>query len=131
MAATMKPGAKDAARRKRKEKPVLAEAVPAAEAGNSKFARALGSTDYVTREKGLEALQRWMCLRSDLAELDMLKIWKGLFFCFWHSDKQPVQVRSACRDRRSSSRKRGSNGSGTSTSSTWAPSAPPSPKLGV
>jgi hypothetical protein len=81
------------AKKARKEKPVLAEAVAGASAGNSKFARALGSTDYLTREKGLQALQGWLCLRSDLGELDMLKIWKGLFFCFWHSDKAPVQVR--------------------------------------
>lgn len=73
----------------RKEKPVLE---PVSEDGNSKFARALGSTDYQTREKGLQALTLWLCRRSDLAEADMLKIWKGLFFCFWHSDKAPVQV---------------------------------------
>lgn len=91
-----KRGKRDKRRDKpRKEKPVLAEAVAGATAGDSKFARALGSTDYMTREKGLQALQRWLCLRSDLAEGDMLKIWKGLFFCFWHSDKAPVQVRGA------------------------------------
>mgnify|MGYP001810359405 CR=1 FL=1 len=22
----------------------------------------------------------------------MLKLWKGIYFCFWHSDKEPVQV---------------------------------------
>ncbi|GFH26930.1 uncharacterized protein HaLaN_25164, partial [Haematococcus lacustris] len=25
----------------------------------------------------------------------MLKLWKGLFFCFWHSDKAPVQMELA------------------------------------
>lgn len=72
---------------------MLAEASAGADAGNSKFAKALGSTDYMTREKGLQALQRWLCLKGDLTEMDMLKIWKGLFFCFWHSDKAPMQVR--------------------------------------
>ena len=24
--------------------------------------------------------------------LELRKIWKGLFFCMWHADKQPVQV---------------------------------------
>ncbi|GBF97378.1 hypothetical protein Rsub_11025 [Raphidocelis subcapitata] len=85
-------GAQRPAKRKRKEKPVLAEAPTGSNAGNSKFARALGSTDFTTREKGLQALARWMALRSDLEEADMLKIWKGVFFCFWHSDKAPVQA---------------------------------------
>lgn len=60
--------------------------------GNSKFARALGSTDYNTREQGLAALSRWLTSRQQVSEMDMLKLWKGIFFCFWHSDKEPVQV---------------------------------------
>ena len=32
-------------------------------AGNSKFARALGSTDFHTREQGLQALSRWLTHR--------------------------------------------------------------------
>ncbi len=86
-------------KRKVKQKHVL-EQVPqpiksaaAAEDGNSKFARALGSTDYSTREKGLQALSRWLVHKNSMSELDMMKLWKGLFFCFWHSDKVPVQVR--------------------------------------
>lgn len=34
--------------------------------------------------------------RALVSELDMLKLWKGIYFCFWHSDKEPVQV---CRGR--------------------------------
>lgn len=60
--------------------------------GDSKFARALGSSDWQTREKGLQALTRWLSLRQDMSEDDMKKIWKGLFYAFWHSDKGPVQV---------------------------------------
>ena len=73
-------------------KPVLE---PVSADGDSKFARALGSTDYQTREKGLQALTLWMCARADITEAEMLKIWKGLFFCFWHSDQAPVQARTA------------------------------------
>jgi ribosomal RNA-processing protein 1 len=86
-------------KRKIKQKPVL-EQVPASqqqqqqEDGNSKFARALGSTDYGTREKGLQALSRFLVHKDSMSELDMMKLWKGVFFCFWHSDKVPVQVRS-------------------------------------
>lgn len=62
-------------------------------AGDSKFARALGSVDYSTRERGLQALTQWLSKRPDLTETDLIKIWKGIFYCFWHSDLQPVQVR--------------------------------------
>jgi ribosomal RNA-processing protein 1 len=62
------------------------------EDGNSKFARALASNDYQTRAKGLEALTRWLSRKSEVSQQDMLKIWKSLYYCFWHSDKAPVQV---------------------------------------
>ena len=102
--------------------------------GESKFAKALGSTDFHTREKGLAALTRlaclarapclfhwlpvarpyatklpidgqgltssgnrravlrWLASKSQVQEDDLLKLWKGIFYCFWHSDKAPVQV---------------------------------------
>uniref|UniRef100_A0A383VAX4 Uncharacterized protein n=1 Tax=Tetradesmus obliquus TaxID=3088 RepID=A0A383VAX4_TETOB len=93
-------GGKSHKKRKIKQKPVL-EQVPAVqqqqqqEDGNSKFARALGSTDYATREKGLQALSRFLVHKDSMSELDMMKLWKGLFFCFWHSDKAPVQAELA------------------------------------
>lgn len=60
--------------------------------GNCKFARALGSVDWHTREQGLQALTLWLT-RTTPSEADLTKIWKALFFCFWHSDKAHVQVR--------------------------------------
>ena len=54
--------------------------------------RALGSTDYHTRDKGLQALTRFLTHKNTMKAGDMLKLWKGLFYCFWHSDKVPVQV---------------------------------------
>lgn len=62
------------------------------EMGENKFARALGSTDYQTRERGLAALTRWLAGRAAVEEMDLLKLWKGVFYCFWHSDKAPIQV---------------------------------------
>lgn len=59
---------------------------------DSAFTRALGSTDYHTREAGLRALQTFLARKSDIEELDLLKLWKGIFYCFWHSDKSAVQV---------------------------------------
>jgi ribosomal RNA-processing protein 1 len=90
-------------KRARKERPTVealpatpAEAAPAvvAQTGESKFARALGSTDFHTREKGLAALTRWLAARDAVDDADLLKLWKGVFYCFWHSDKAPVQVHS-------------------------------------
>ncbi|PSC72643.1 Ribosomal RNA processing 1 B [Micractinium conductrix] len=68
----------------------LLEAVPA-NGGDCRFSRALGSVDYHTREAGLAALTAWLAARSQLEELDLLKLWKGIFYCFWHSDKSAVQ----------------------------------------
>lgn len=62
---------------------------------DSKFARALGSSDFHTREAGLRALTTWLSRKHDIEELELLKLWKGVFYCFWHSDKAAVQVRRA------------------------------------
>ncbi|CAL8467083.1 g6619 [Coccomyxa elongata] len=86
-----------------KERPVKAkklrkglEPVSIAEdgGGNCKFARALGSVDWHTREQGLQALTIWLT-RTTPTEADLTKIWKALFFCFWHSDKSHVQAELA------------------------------------
>lgn len=81
-----------AKKKKVKKVKTLLESGVSEQAGNSKFARALGSVDYQTREKGVQALTVFLQRRTDITEADMLKLWKGLFFCFWHSDKAPVQV---------------------------------------
>lgn len=61
-------------------------------AGNSKFARALGSNDPLTRQQGVDALVRFLNARPSVDEADLMKIWKGVFYCFWHSDTAPVQA---------------------------------------
>ena len=79
--------------RKRK-RPVL-EAVQEDD-GNSKFARALGSVDYHTREKGLQALTIWLSKKDDLSAQDLTRLWKGIFYCFWHADRAEFQVGTCC-----------------------------------
>ncbi|GIM10240.1 hypothetical protein Vretimale_13972 [Volvox reticuliferus] len=83
------------AKKQKREKPVLESVPDDGHPGHSKFARALASTDFQTREKGLHALKTWMLRKTDVNESDMMKIWKGLFYCFWHSDKAPVQAELA------------------------------------
>lgn len=80
-------------KKQKKERPTLEQALEPTD-GNSKFARALGSVDFHTREKGVQALTKWLSSRSEVSEDDLLKLWKGIFFCFWHSDRAPVQVKS-------------------------------------
>lgn len=75
----------------RKRKRPLLETVQEDD-GNSKFARALGSVDNQTREKGLQALTIWLSKKDDLTEQDLRRLWKGIFYCFWHADKAAFQV---------------------------------------
>lgn len=60
-------------------------------AGESRFARALGSCDFHTRERGFQALAAWLASGARVDEASLGKVWKGILFCFWHSDQQPVQ----------------------------------------
>eukprot|EP00899_Mesostigma_viride_P016593 jgi/Mesvir1/24935/Mv16912-RA.1 len=55
------------------------------------FAKHLASTEKRMRDKAVSALQTFLSVRSDFSEIDMMKVWRGLFYCFWHSDKAPVQ----------------------------------------
>ena len=71
------------------ERPTLEQGL---DGGDNKLARALGSVDNPTREKGLEALARWLSRQGGASEGDVLRIWKGVFYCFWHADKARFQV---------------------------------------
>ena len=65
---------------------------------NSAFARALASGDWHTRERGVRKLHEWLSTRVDaVTGKDLRYLWKGLFYCFWHSDKVPVQMELADR----------------------------------
>jgi hypothetical protein len=50
-------------RQQQPEKEQQQQQADALSAGNTKFARALGSTDFHTREQGLQALSRWLTHR--------------------------------------------------------------------
>ncbi|ORY00527.1 Nop52-domain-containing protein [Basidiobolus meristosporus CBS 931.73] len=59
-------------------------------ASNS-FAKRLAHTDKKIRDKAVKALGKWLSSREDLDQLELLKLWKGLFYCFWMSDKPLIQ----------------------------------------
>lgn len=58
---------------------------------HSKLARLLAHNDKAVRDATVEKLGLWLSRRAVVTEMDMLKVWKGLFYCFWMSDKRPVQ----------------------------------------
>ncbi|ORX44989.1 hypothetical protein BCR36DRAFT_585867 [Piromyces finnis] len=55
------------------------------------FGKALASADKSVRDKAVKKLSKYLSNKKDLSELDLLKLWKGLFYCFWMSDKPLVQ----------------------------------------
>ncbi|EEQ85151.2 ribosomal RNA processing protein [Blastomyces dermatitidis ER-3] len=55
------------------------------------FVRELASSDKRTRDKALESLTRFIQSRIGLQLVELLKIWKGLFYCFYHSDRPLTQ----------------------------------------
>lgn len=75
-------------RKERPDKPILETSV---DSSNSSFVRALGSTDWHTRDAALSKLSLWLS-RAPVSDLALLKLWKGVFYAFWHSDKTPVQA---------------------------------------
>jgi len=59
------------------------------------FARYLGSTELRERNQGFKALKSFLGSVKNLTHIDQLKIWKGLFYALWMTDKLPVQVEIA------------------------------------
>lgn len=61
------------------------------------FAQKLASNDPVMRSRAVKKLKSWIQARSSdssqeaFSEMEMMRIWKGLYYCFWMSDKPLVQ----------------------------------------
>ncbi|XP_078434459.1 ribosomal RNA processing-like protein [Wolffia australiana] len=60
-----------------------------AAATSSAVAKQLASCNRASRDRAVRLLTSF--LSASTPEEDLLKIWKGLFYCMWHSDKLPVQ----------------------------------------
>ena len=77
-----------------------APAAAQARDGESSFCRALASGDPSTRLRALDALVAWLVAKGNSSDSnansetkeDMRKLWKGMFYSYWHSDLAPVQV---------------------------------------
>ncbi|PWZ40827.1 Ribosomal RNA processing protein 1 [Zea mays] len=70
-----------------------------ASAETAAIARRLASCNTGTRERALRYLLSEFLPASAprLSATDLLKLWKGLFFCFWHADKPLYQSSVATR----------------------------------
>ncbi|KAJ4361161.1 hypothetical protein N0V95_002130 [Ascochyta clinopodiicola] len=62
-------------------------------ATDSPFIRNLASSDKEIRDNALDSLRTYLGGRSEISELDLLKLWKGLFYCLWMQDKPALQQR--------------------------------------
>ncbi|KAL9074148.1 MAG: hypothetical protein Q9157_004496 [Trypethelium eluteriae] len=67
----------------------------AADAPNNPFVKQLASSDKDKRDAALESLRTYISKRINFDELELLKLWKGLFFCMWMSDKPKPQQQLA------------------------------------
>ncbi|KAF6161848.1 hypothetical protein GIB67_012290 [Kingdonia uniflora] len=56
------------------------------------FIKQLASCNKTTRDRATRHFQSWLPSQTQLSDDLMKKIWKGLFYCVWHSDKQQVQM---------------------------------------
>ncbi|GAB5363516.1 hypothetical protein AAMO2058_000889800 [Amorphochlora amoebiformis] len=55
------------------------------------LARLLAHNKKAVRDNTVRKLGEWLARRKCISHMDLLKIWKGLFYCFWMSDKRSVQ----------------------------------------
>jgi hypothetical protein len=65
------------------------------EKSNTDFGKKLASADKKTRDNALKKLSKFLSHKKDITELELLKLWKGLFYCYWMSDKQLIQQQLA------------------------------------
>jgi ribosomal RNA-processing protein 1 len=43
--------------------------------------RRLAHNDKPVRDRAVRAVSEWLAKRKEVGEMDMLKIWKGVFYC--------------------------------------------------
>eukprot|EP00741_Cyanophora_paradoxa_P016912 tig00020943_g16333.t1 len=64
-----------------------------------RFGRRLAASGPIgnkaVRDKTVKVLSKWFSKQQHIGEADLIKIWKGLFYCMWHSDKPIVQMELA------------------------------------
>ncbi|XP_072981892.1 uncharacterized protein [Typha latifolia] len=58
------------------------------------IAKRLASCNRSARDRAVRSLSSFLpsSSSSSISDADLLKLWKGLFYCFWHCDKLPAQA---------------------------------------
>ncbi|KAK9322082.1 hypothetical protein V1517DRAFT_324586 [Lipomyces orientalis] len=51
----------------------------------------LAANDRPSREAGISAFETHLRSSQDISELDFLKVWKGLYYCMWMTDRPKAQ----------------------------------------
>ncbi|KAK9240351.1 hypothetical protein V1525DRAFT_385711 [Lipomyces kononenkoae] len=51
----------------------------------------LAANDRPTREAGISALETYLKSSRGISQLDFLKLWKGLYYCMWMTDRPKAQ----------------------------------------
>jgi ribosomal RNA-processing protein 1 len=59
---------------------------------SSSFAKRLADSDKRVRDKTFVAVSKWLSAREHLSRLDGKKLWRGLFYSFWHADGRATQL---------------------------------------
>lgn len=62
---------------------------------NSPLVKQLAANDRATREKAVLSLRTYLLNRPTIAYPELLKLWKGLFYCMWLCDRPKPQQRLA------------------------------------
>ncbi|KAK3700966.1 hypothetical protein LTR37_015672 [Vermiconidia calcicola] len=73
--------------------PSATKSTPSSQA--NPFIKQLASSDRKIRDRALSSLHTYLHRSALFSELELLKLWKGLFFCMWMSDKPLTQQRLA------------------------------------
>lgn len=55
------------------------------------FARSLANPDKAIRDGTVRELKKFLANLTSIEDIEMLKLWKALFYCLWLCDKAPVQ----------------------------------------
>eukprot|EP01122_Echinamoeba_exundans_P011087 TRINITY_DN4290_c0_g1_i1.p1 TRINITY_DN4290_c0_g1~~TRINITY_DN4290_c0_g1_i1.p1 ORF type:complete len:596 (+),score=159.79 TRINITY_DN4290_c0_g1_i1:59-1789(+) len=53
--------------------------------------RRLAATEKKTREKALKLVESFVSKSTSLTELDLMKLWKALYYCIWMQDRPVIQ----------------------------------------
>lgn len=62
---------------------------------DTRLARGLASVDERTRNKAISSIREWLSQQNESTRVDVEKLWMALYFCFWLTDHNHVQVKCA------------------------------------